>query len=410
MSQYAYLICVQASDIDTGEAKNNNKFYEMKENNDGTFSVNFGRIGSSSQNTSYSMSEWDKVYRNKTQKVRNGYIYKDITSLKSTVVQSSLKDVKDSSILKLLTDLQKYAKQSIIDNYTVTSESVTQAQIDEAQKIIDKIADQLKYKSIRNSEIDKNLIELYSIIPRKMKKVQDHILNGDGDKKKAQSIIQNEQDTLDVMRGQVSIQNTSTSNGDKTLEDVLGVKINKVTDQAIIDQIKTLMQDNSNRLKNVYEVIKSETQKAFEKQKQESIKHWTKLLWHGSRNENWLNILKTGLKIRPSCAVYTGSMFGNGVYFADKCQKSIGYTSSRGAYWTGGSSDQAFLAIYEVNTGMEYRIDRHTSDCYSMNYDNLKRKGDYDSLFAKGGIDLRNNEYIVYKESQCTIKYLVEIK
>lgn len=409
MGQYAYLICVQASDIDTGEAKNNNKFYEMKENNDGTFSVNFGRIGSSSQNTSYSISEWDKVYRNKTQKVRNGYIYKDITSLKSTVVQSSLKDVKDSSVLKLLTDLQKYAKQSIIDNYTVTSESVTQAQIDEAQKIIDKIADQLKYKSIRNSEIDKNLIELYSIIPRKMKKVQDHILNGDGDKKKAQSIIQNEQDTLDVMRGQVSIQNTSTSNGDKTLEDVLGVKINKVTDQAIIDQVKTLMADNAKRLVNVYEIEKSETQKAFDKQKQESIKHWTKLLWHGSRNENWLNILKTGLKIRPSCAVQTGAMFGNGEYFADKCQKSIGYTSVKGSYWANGNSSQAFLAIYEVNTGMEMRIERDDSKFRTFDFNKLRAEGNYDSLFVKGGYDLRNNEYIIYKESQSTIKYLVEI-
>jgi poly [ADP-ribose] polymerase len=102
-------------------------------------------------------------------------------------------------------------------------------------------------------------------------------------------------------------------------------------------------------------------------------------------------------------------MFGSGIYFADKYQKSRGYTSLTGSYWASGSSKQAFMALYEVNTGMEYRIQQHTSECYSMNYDNLKKKGDFDSLFAKGGIDLRNNEYIVYKEEQCTIKYLIEI-
>jgi hypothetical protein len=39
-----------------------------------------------------------------------------------------------------------------------------------------------------------------------------------------------------------------------------------------------------------------------------------RLYWHGSRNENWFNIMQTGLLIRPSGAVHTGSMFGDGIY------------------------------------------------------------------------------------------------
>ena len=42
--------------------------------------------------------------------------------------------------------------------------------------------------------------------------------------------------------------------------------------------------------------------------------------------------------------------------------------------------------------------------------DKLRQHGDYDSLFAEGGIDLKNNEYIVYNEAQCTPRYLVEFK
>jgi poly [ADP-ribose] polymerase 2/3/4 len=410
MSQYAYLICVQASDLDTGAEKNNNKFYEMKENTDGTFTATYGRIGNDPATVSYPMSKWDSILKQKTTKVRNGYIYKDITALKSTVVSKTLKDVIDQHILKLLSDLQRYSKQSIIDNYTVTSEQVTQVQIDKAQEILNKIADMLKYSVIRPTDIDKQLVELFAIIPRKMKKVQDYLLNGNTDKKEAQNILQREQDTVDVMRGQVSIQNTSTANNDATLEDILGIKVKKVDDQVTIDKIKSMMTSDSQRFKNAYEVVKIDTQASFENQLKQSVKHWTKLLWHGSRNENWLNILKTGLKIRPTCAVQTGSMFGPGLYFADKFQKSLGYTSSKGSHWARGNSSQAFLALYEINTGMELRTDKHDSEFYTFDYKKLKSKGDYDSLFAKGGIDLRNNEYIIYKETQCTIKYLVEIE
>jgi len=383
-------------------SENNNKYYIMIENNS-TFLVKYGRVGLTEQTMTYPMSDWDKIYKSK---IKKGY--KDITSLKSTIKTAVLKDVTDFTIMKLLSDLQSYSKASILDNYTVSADQVTEAQIDKAQEILNQIADMLKYKKISNSNIDDKLTELYTIIPRKMKKVQDFILNGIGDKIKGKAILEREQDAVDVMRGQVSI-NTASIDSDKTLEDILGVKIFKVTDQIVIDKIKEMMGTESNKFSGLYEVIHKVSKDKFEVQKKESVKHWTKLLWHGSRNENWLNILKSSLLIRPTGAVHTGSMFGDGIYMADKCKKALGYTSLSGSYWVKGNAKQAFMALYEVNTGMEYRVDKHTSEMYSMSYKNLKSKGDYDSLFAKGGIDLINNEFIVYKSEQCTIKYLVEL-
>jgi poly [ADP-ribose] polymerase len=38
----------------------------------------------------------------------------------------------------------------------------------------------------------------------------------------------------------------------------------------------------------------------------------------------------------------------------------------------------------------------------------LDKEG-FDSVFAKGGADLRNNEYIVYNSAQCTVSHLIEI-
>ena len=36
-------------------------------------------------------------------------------------------------------------------------------------------------------------------------------------------------------------------------------------------------------------------------------------------------------------------------------------------------------------------------------------KDGYDSVYAQGGADLRNDEFIIYEAEKCTVKYLVEI-
>jgi poly [ADP-ribose] polymerase len=101
-------------------------------------------------------------------------------------------------------------------------------------------------------------------------------------------------------------------------------------------------------------------------------------------------------------------MFGDGIYFADKAQKSIGYTSLRGSYWAHGGDNKAFLALFDVHLGKQKEILHHNSSCYSLSKKVLDKEG-FDSVFAKGGADLRNNEYIVYDSAQCTVSHLIEI-
>lgn len=46
---------------------NNNKFYNMKENGDGTFTATYGRVGAAKPQTDTKpMSKWDATYREKT--------------------------------------------------------------------------------------------------------------------------------------------------------------------------------------------------------------------------------------------------------------------------------------------------------------------------------------------------------
>ncbi len=116
-----------------------------------------------------------------------------------------------------------------------------------------------------------------------------------------------------------------------------------------------------------------------------------------------------GWMIRPANAVITGKYYGYGIYWADKFKKSLGYTSHRGSYWANGSSDKAFLSLATVHVGNQLQTKKHEYWHSDLDYKKLKTHGDYDSVFARGGADLINNEYIVYTENQCTIKYLVEI-
>jgi poly [ADP-ribose] polymerase len=396
------LVCV-------GTEINNNKYYRMQENADGTFTARWGRVGGHESSKVYPMKDWDKTYRKKTTE-RDGYIYKDVTALRADVKTVQYKELTNPIISKLLSTLQSYSKQSIVDNYTVSSESVTKAQVDRAQEVLNQVTDLIQNKRSATAQVINELFrELYITIPRKMKKVQDFLLS-ELDLTRAREIIDNEQQVLDVMAQQVSTaSNASTEGETSTLEDALGIKIEIIKDSKEIDEIRTLMGADVSKYRNAYRITNKSTQRVFEDQLGKSFKPWKKLLWHGSRNENWLNILQTGLVLRPTNAIITGKMFGYGIYFADKCSKSMGYTSLSGSYWARGNSRQGFMALFDANTGMELRVDRHESWMPSLTYDSFSKKGQYDSLFAKGGSDLRNNEFIVYKQNQCTVKYLVEI-
>jgi len=81
----------------------------------------------------------------------------------------------------------------------------------------------------------------------------------------------------------------------------------------------------------------------------------------------------------------------------------------RGSYWTGGNDNKGFIGIFEFHTGKQKKLKRHDSSCYSLSRQKLTKEG-YDSVFAMGGIDLRNDEFIVYDKSQCTIRYILEMK
>lgn len=425
--RYAKLIHVS---VDNGLTSQSNKVYIMEELADGRIKCEYGRVGKSLTTEYKPSSKWDSVLKQKLSKTKG---YTDVTDLlaepvvdETKPVDNKVANIKDEIVRKLVDELMSFANKSIQRNYKVTQEAVSEQQVTAAQEIITNISGLIAI-GVDIKHINDMLLKLYTIIPRRMDNVKDHLfreINNDVTLTNAQRLIDNEQSALDTMAGQVELIKQQREAAKKAAEaeaegkkeevsevtilDQMGLSIEVENDTETLELIKKLMGPNVNQMKRVFKVVNNKTQKIFDKHMDKAEVKKRRLYWHGSRNENWFNILQTGLLIRPSGAVHTGSMFGDGIYFADKAQKSIGYTSLRGSYWAHGGDNKAFLALFDVHLGKQKEILHHDSSCYRLSKKVLDNEG-FDSVFAKGGADLRNNEYIVYNSAQCTVSHLIEI-
>lgn len=371
---------------------NNNKFYNMTEKSDNTFLAEWGRVGGPTASKNFPMAKWKGKYN---EKIKEGY--QDITSLKA--VSKSFSDISSAEVSSFLNKLQGYAKTSVTNNYLVDANGVSQTQIDAAQILVDRLVG-INDSVMFNRELEK----LFVTIPRKMERVSNYLWNGETGSRNL--ILDREQSALDAMSGQVNLSKDDSSG---TLLDAMGLTIEEVhVDDTNI--ILSLLKESANYFKTAFRVINHNTQKNFDKYHLSAVNKETKLFWHGSRNENWFNILRTGLLIRPANVTTTGNMYGYGIYFANKAQKSIGYTSLSGSRWARGEDPTGYLALYEVHVGNQFEVQRHDSQYYTFNYDVLRKRGNYDSLYAKAGISIYNDEFIIYNSNQCTIKYIVELK
>ena len=375
-------------------ANNNNKFYNMTPNGD-SFTAEYGRVNATAQTKVYPISKWHTLYR---QKLAKGY--KDVTKL--YIENNTPTLVSNNPLHEVIIRLQSYTKNMVNANYSISSNAVTPAMIAEAQKIINAMS----AMQVSTTAFNSYLIKLFNTLPRKMKKVQEYLATSSS---QFGNIIAREQDMLD---GIASVMPTNQTQVGGDILAQLGLQMSE-KDTALESKVKDMLGEISHKYVNCWYISNDATQKRYEDNlaKQKGVHRTEQIFWHGSRNENWLSILKNGMLIRPSGAVYTGSMFDKdgGIYFANQAKKSFGYTSANGSYWANGNSNTAFMALFRVNTGKHHNVYKHTSECYQFTKQYLKDKGNYDSVYAHKGSSLRNDEFIIYDVSQCTIYALVEL-
>lgn len=404
---------------------NNNKEYIMTQLNDSYFKVEYGRVGSSYRTQEYNMYEWEKKYR---EKINKGY--KDVSNLVEKVGIDGNTEalpfdyIDNGSIRDILNRLYKYTDNYLKANYLVNTTDVSKAQIDRAYEIIDEL-EKLAYSKTQNIDlINHYLIELFETIPRRMKNVKENLVSTGTTKDKIDEKIRAELDMLKTMsdavelrkkkvetKPDVKVEKLSVEEQQAKLLEDMGLIVEDVTDNDV-KFIKKQLGESANLFKKAWRVTNPVTEKRFndlintDEFKGKKIAHY----WHGSRNQNWYNIIQTGLVTNPKGVKITGKMFGYGIYFAPKAKKSIGYTSLEGSYWASGSDKSGFMALFDVALGNILDVYDHHYWCSNTNKEEMWKHNKCHTLYAHEGRGfLYNDEVIAYDDAQVNIKYLVEL-
>ena len=416
--------------------QNNNKFYNMRDNNNGTFTVTWGRVGTDGTQTTYPISQWDSKYNSK---VKKGY--QDIS--KNTTVTKGYKAEDDPEIEGLLNHLLAISRQYVSNQTDIGT--LNASAISEVQDLINSLttikADYTSSDSYKDwltktgrddnsdsiyrfskecaDKFNQSLLKIWTIIPRKIKDVRKALYNPNTSLPQQNDLdkyISNEQSLLDniILQSKATINATGTN----TISEAFGFKFKKASAEEIEfikDKLAKESDSGSFRVKNVYKVANPVRDAEFEEYLQNNeLKNDdknVKLYWHGTGPENVLSIMANGLMIRPANAAYSGSAFGDGIYSAPSPNKSYNYTSrdrdrsSRWMFVNAVITGNTFDCTNNTDKIGKIRIcdlDGNTFSQLNLNYHSVHAHASRSSYIAR-------DEVIVYNSSQVSTKFLVEI-
>lgn len=383
-------------------ADNHNKYYRMAERPGGIFRAEYGRVGQRPQIRSYPMGHWNEKYQ---EKIAKGYT--DVTAIHTDAGKSAsdgFAGIREAEVAKLVEQLLSFSRKEISSNYRVSWNEVTPEMIERARRILAELS-----RTEDTCRFNTQLLALFTVIPRKMEQVSDYMACSDDHA----HVLERETELLDNMASQVKLQSLGSADkgdekGERTILDAAGLSIRACNGQELEDIRKYLTAESAYKMRRAFRVRNHASDRAFADycSRYDIGKGDRHLLFHGSRNENWWSILSSGLKLYPD-AVINGKMFGNGLYFAPRAQKSIRYCSLQGRNYTNENSSTGFLALYEVAYKNPLDVYSHSGE-YGRYRDGSLGAG-RDALYAHKGSMLVNDEIIVYKEQQTAVRYIIEL-
>lgn len=393
---YAYLV-----NVDTNG--NHNKYYEMKQTDANFFQVLYGRVSAKPMVRSYPITSWDRKYR---EKINKGYVdqtrLRDVKDGTKISLASSMgyTPIADPDVHDFMDDILQWSNKSLARNYQVKASEVSQKMIDEAQRLLT-----LMDKKNTVSSFNEQLMELFTVIPRRMSNVGDNLLKDISDKN---DVLYREHELLDQMKAKVGYCEKEKSGG-KTILEANGLEIELIREGKRLFQIKSHLGEMENKFYRAFRVKNTQLDDAFYKsmKKEGYTEKDIHYLYHGSRNANWYGIMTQGLILYPN-AVRSGSMFGHGLYFANKARKSTGYSSLDGySTWAREHEEKGYIAVYKVLYRNAKHVSKWIPNYTSLNKDRIKPN---DALFVHGGVDLYNDEIIIYDERRVTLQYVIEFR
>lgn len=447
--QHKLLMCTNANG-------NNNKFYsiEMQKNPNNNFQIfsHYGRINGSNisggvyeirpfgNSESSALKEFNRIIRSKKRgkkRVKDNQTYMESysevgvisSSVGSSNVQKSVGTIKNKINNDVFKSYNKTEKELLIkleqeNVHDILSQTsiqytggalqtplgpLTFEHIEKAKARLDKINDAVS----NNKSVDelKSLNNDYlSLIPRNMgHKISNSSLILDVNK------VMQEYDLINQMKTAINLSiQKNTDKQDQSLGFELNLADAAVTKEIIRNFESSRKHANLSRykIKNVYEIYNEKERSKYEKKADFFLNNKRKSgghskfdykeidMFHGSRNSNILSILMNGFYVPPRTAKHvTGRMFGDGVYGADSSTKALNYSAG---YWGGRTNkfNNVFCFVTRFAMGKVYET-QHSKTSGAP--------AGYDSIYAKGGADLKNNEYIVSNSDQATMTYLIEL-
>ena len=411
--RYAYLVMVDGMN-------NHNKFYEITENADGSLDCSYGRVDKSAMHHHYAPHEkqFDTL---KWEKEAKGYT--DVTSLHAVketnspdrAKELSYAPVEDPVVQAALERMIEASRMFIKNNYTIKAQDVTPKMISEAENDIRRLSDIAERKdSAALWRFNEVLTELFTDIPRAMNKVSNHLAQSTDDFDK---IITRENQMLQNLKSAVQMSAPvpvkDGSNKTMTVLEARGLTMRQTSfkeEDRIVDHLgKDYQGDVERRFVRAFAVENLKTRENYEQYKKDHniTAKGVKLFYHGSKVENWYSIMSTGMSLNPDAKV-TGKMFGQGLYFAPECRKALNYMDCKGSRWNNGQQDTGYTAIYSVALGKVYEPNRILGSSFKPK----DLPNGCDSVFASKRnphLGLANDEYIVYSQDACTIKYMMEM-
>lgn len=404
---------------------NNNKFYELKLEDNDEVIIRYGRVGNSGVTESKGFGEdtFDKVANAKRKKG-----YRDVevmttsadtgTPIVNNIEETAKREIANNNPIlnALIEKLAKINRHQLVGasggNIDIVNGQVKTAlgvlvTLDSVTKAKNKLFELNNFVTSNNlgTEYVNTLEDYLTLVPQKVQSKRGWDQNFFTEF----TTFPNQNALLEQI--ELSIKNYVPATIDAIEENakkerLFGYSLEIVEDNKIFDDINKFYKSNINsrhvssnaKLNKVY-VLTNDTKYNKFKIFENKIGN-VKRLWHGTRACNVLSIMKGGLICPPRNGNYTvsGLMFGPGIYFSDQSSKSLNYATN---FWSGGNAerDELYMFCAMVAMGKEYIPNGPTQH----------RPNGYDSIYAIGGKSgVMNNEMIVPDVDQFHLQYLCE--
>lgn len=371
---------------------NNNKYWMVEVWDNGILRTTYGRVDSTQQET-VKYGGLSLAHSLINQKEKKGYKPVDLL-VPTTTTSNGISGPLGNIVKDIFTEAGEYIQGYL----SVGVNELSQVQIKKGRQILDDVQRSWQAHLAHSypwEDVVANVQAFFNTIPTKL---PARINRDDVTRRFVENLAEME-DRLNQLEAAVAGMTVQASGG--SVAAVVGAHLSFLPESdEMYDRILSYIERTSVhgykiRVKNILTVEIPRERMDFE---DETFgKNNIQLLWHGTRAPNVRHILRTGLIIPRMAA--NGSMFGRGIYFANKVSKSANYSSSNRLPYR-------FLFLADVAVGLPW-VAPDADQSLST-----PPRG-YHSVWGKAGHTgswsgrLQYDEFIIYRTSQQTIRYIV---